>query len=237
MPFRVLALIPARSGSKGLRHKNVRKIAGKPLLLWAIELAQTSLGRDESRHVVVSTDAPRYARIALQAGASVPFLRPADLASDDARLIDVVHHALDVLQTDQHGFDAVLMLSPTTPLTQARDVRRALTLFRKYGGERSVVSVYAESIPDSWRFTCAHGTLVNVKKRVQKRQESPQRYVLNGAIYVASPTWLRKNGQFFVSGTTLGHAMPKSRSLDIENSDDLRIAAALIRLPLVGQPG
>jgi N-acylneuraminate cytidylyltransferase/CMP-N,N'-diacetyllegionaminic acid synthase len=226
MPKRVLALIAARAGSKGLRHKNVRRLAGKPLLMHAIDLARACGRRGEHWSTVVSTDSRSYARVARRAGATVPFLRPAHLATDEARLIDVVLHATDALAAQGSHFDVVVLLSATTPLTAVADVRGALSLFRRGRGV-SVVSVCEERSPDTWRFELRHGRLCGEARQVGRRQAHALRHVLNGAIYVATPGWLHEHRQFVVVGHTLAWPMPKRRSLDIEDATDLAVAACL----------
>lgn len=223
-----LILIAARQGSKGLRHKNIRKLGGTPLLVRAIELARKSLPHAT---VVVSTDSVRYAQMAKRAGALVPFLRPKALAKDNTRLIEVVLHALAALQTQGHQFDAVMLLSATTPFTLMKDVRAAARLFAK-NPAHAVVSVTPERTHPSWRFSLIRGYL-NVAERgssgrVRQRQTAAQNLVLNGAIYLATPAWLLRFRQFFVAKKTLPYVMPAARSLDIESLDDLRTAQRLV---------
>ncbi len=225
--LRILALIPARAGSQGLANKNLQRIGRRTLLAQAVTLALASRRRGEHWDVVVSTESHRYAVHARRAGAEVPFLRPARLASHRARLIDVVKHTLVTLSEAGRQYDAVLLLSATTPLTSVRDVRHALQLFRKRG--QAVVSVTKEQHPDNWRFALAHGQLISLagETRIGRRQESPPRYRLNGALYLASPAWLSENGQFVKSGRTTPLVLPKSRSLDIEDNLDLQIAKVM----------
>ena len=228
MSYRVLTIIPARAGSKGHQGKNNRQVGGKPLLVRAVELAQSSQGAGEEWQIVVSTDSPRYANLAREAGALVPGLRPKSLATDTARLTEVIAHTLNGQEDPTRPFDAVLMLSPTTPLTQAQDVRKALKLFREAGGP-SLISVVEERIPNTWRFTLQEGVLEQVQGGViQPRQKTAPQYRLNGAIYVASPQWLRQRGQFFHHGESIPLIMPASRSLDIESPDDLKWVRILI---------
>lgn len=231
---RVLALIAARSGSKGLRHKNLRRIAGTPLLVHAIHLALASARRGEVWSVVVSTDSAHYARIARRAGAQVPSLRPAALAADGSRLIDAVLHTLEEIEDAAHPFDAVVLLSATTPLTRPQDVRAALRLFAT-APHPSVASVTRDPIAPSWRFM-QRGAIVDRTPRrhhVGRRQEADGKrggdpVYLNGALYVASPAWLRRHRQFVRAGQTAGLNMPAERSVDIETHQDLAWAAWLM---------
>lgn len=217
----ILAVIPARKGSKGLRHKNLRKVGGVPLLVHAIALAHASARRGEKWSNIVSTDSAHYARLARRAGAIVPGLRPRELATDTARVIDTVLFVLrNHLQTG-NPVDAVVMLSATTPLTQPRDVRRALRLFEANRGA-SVVSVTAHGVPESWCFDLVNGRLhARSSQRVDRRQTAGAPWVLNGAVYVAQPRWLVRYRRFLVSGKTAALAMPKERSVDIEDRWDL----------------
>ena len=228
MSYRVLTIIPARAGSRGLRGKNIRQVGGKPLLVRAIELARSAQRRGEEWQIVVSTDSPRYASLARAAGATVPGLRPRCLATDSARLTEVIAHTLSVQEDPKRPFDAVLMLTPTTPLTQAQDVRRALKLFRQARGP-SVISVMEERIPNTWRFTLQGGVLEQVQGGIiQHRQKTALQYRLNGAIYLATPQWLRQGGQFFKDGASIPLIMPASRSMDIESPADLKWVRTLI---------
>ena len=232
MPLRILTVIPARAGSRRLRHKNVRKLDGIPLLVRAITLAQESQRRGEQWRVVVTTDSPRYAQLARQAGAEAPFLRPATLAGTEHRLIDAVLHAHDQLTDPALPFDAVIMVTPTTPLTTPGDLRRVIRTFKE-GGGRSVVTVAPDPYAASWRFHLApEGHLQRSGSRrhhVGRSQEDPDRVVLNGAAYMATPDWLRRYGQFVRAGRTLAVTMPRERSVDIEDLQDLRWAEFLLR--------
>jgi CMP-N,N'-diacetyllegionaminic acid synthase len=225
--MRVLALIAARRGSKGLRDKNIRVVGRAPLLARAVLLARRSRRRGEEWTVVVSTDSPRYAAIARAAGAEIPFLRPAKLARDTAELRHVVLHALDELARQGRTFDVVVLLSATTPLTTSADVRAALGRWRRRGG--SVISVTPDLVPAEWRLKRRGTKLVSeAGGLIGRRLQRPQHYQVNGAIYIAAPKWLRRYQRFFVSGRTHAHIMPPERGLDIETAQHLRIARALV---------
>ncbi|MBN1962613.1 MAG: acylneuraminate cytidylyltransferase family protein [Deltaproteobacteria bacterium] len=226
MSLKILTLIPARSGSKGLRHKNVQQVGGLTLLERTIKLAQESIRHREQWSIVVSTDSPGYAKIACLAGAEVPFLRPPFLANDTARLTKVIAHALMYMQNQKRPFDMVIMLSPTTPLTLPKDVRAAINLYKKH--QSAVISVTTDRTAPSWRFTINNGQLLApARRRIVHRQEEPKSYVLNGAIYIASPQWLKRHKQFYATSAR-ALIMPPERSLDIENKHDLNIAQLLI---------
>ncbi|OGQ77686.1 MAG: hypothetical protein A2289_06375 [Deltaproteobacteria bacterium RIFOXYA12_FULL_58_15] len=221
MAFRILALIPARSGSRGLRHKNVQKVGGIPMLQRAVSLALQSQRRGESWHVMVSTDSRAYADLAKKAGADVPWLRPKRLSSSGARLIDVVLYTLEWQERRGHTYDAVAMLSAATPLTAIRDLRKAIRMHRRQGD--AVISVTKSKIPDPWRFGLEGGRLTATAQnhRIDRRQVSPDRYQLNGAIYIATPAWLNKHRQFFVPNKSIALVMPDGRSVDVDSKLDL----------------
>jgi CMP-N-acetylneuraminic acid synthetase len=172
----LLALIPARGGSKGIPRKNIRPFFGKPLLQWSIDVALAAPSVDR---VVVSTDDPEIAEVACAGGAEVPFLRPSELASDNAPGIAPVLHALEQLPdvTD------VLMLQPTSPLRVVEDVE-AIVALRREAGRQAAVSVSESSKHPAWMFSLSPQyelqTLMNVPDATC-RQQLPLVYALNGA--------------------------------------------------------
>src|SRR5690554_6446866 len=146
---RILALIPARGGSKGLPRKNLRLLGGKPLIAWTIEEAVKSGCFAE---VAVSTDDNEIAAAAKDYGARVPFLRPAELARDDTKGIEVVLHAMDWYETNEWAFDLLMLLQPTSPLRTAEDIRAALGVFSEKQAA-AVVSVCPCEYPPVWANT------------------------------------------------------------------------------------
>lgn len=218
----LLGLIPARGGSKGIPHKNVRPIAGKPLIGWTIETALTSAVFDR---VVVSTDDPEIADVALVHGAEVPFLRPAELATDDASGILPILHAIDQLP----GFDAVVLLQPTSPLRSADDIKAVVDLARS----RNAASVVSVSEPDAhpqWTFRIDGDGLLapwEAREAVTRRQDLEPAFALNGAIYYTECELLRATGVLVGPGT-IGYPMPTERSIDIDTPLDWRIAELLL---------
>jgi CMP-N-acetylneuraminic acid synthetase len=182
----------------------------------AVALAHGSVRSREIWRIVVSTESDSYARLARRAGAEV-VTRPQRLATSGARLADVILHALDRCGPE---FDAVLMLSAATPLTEPRDVRRAVALVKKHGG--SAVSVTREAFPTSWRFSVDRGCLVVPRgTRVGRRQQAALQYRLNGAVFMTSPARLRRYGQFVAPRDTRAVIMPRERSVDVEDKFDL----------------
>ena len=217
-----LALIPARGGSKGIPRKNIRLIAGKPLIAWTIEAALRSGLLDA---VVVTTDDPEIAEVARRAGAQVPFLRPAALAQDDSPGIAPVLHALDMLP----GYDAVLLLQPTSPLRSTDDIDACLSLAQTRHA-MSVVSVTEPENHPDWTYRLDADqrlTRLSGEAPAARRQDLPQVVSLNGALYYARTDWLRQ-GQRLVAPETLAYLMPRMRSIDIDTMLDWQLAELLL---------
>jgi len=224
--LRVLAVIPARGGSKGLPGKNIMQLAGKPLIAWTIEAALESRLVDR---VVVSTDSEDIAAVALEHGAEVPFRRPAELAGDHARSFGVLLHAIDWHQQQGHSFDLVVCLQPTSPLRNSEDIDRAIELYGERGAD-AVISVCETDHHPWWSNTLPEdGNMAGFLRPEAlncNRQELPAFYRLNGAIYLASPHYLKENGSFY-GEDTFAYAMPKARSVDIDDHLDLQLAEVL----------
>ncbi|EMK10350.1 MULTISPECIES: cytidylyltransferase domain-containing protein [Leptospira] len=219
---KILGLIPARGGSKGILRKNIKLIAGKPLIVWTIEAAL------KSKHltsIVVSTDDPEIAEIAEQSGASVPFLRPAELATDYSSGIDPVLHALDNLP----GFDYVMLLQPTSPLRTSVDIDDCVE-FAISKNANSVVSVCEAQENPFWMFRLGDSfkmtKLLNVED-VARRQDSPKVFTLNGSIYLSEVNYFREKKKF-ITEDTLAYLMNKESSIDIDDMMDWKLAEILL---------
>ena len=222
----ILFLIPARGGSKGFPGKNFARLSGIPLVGRTARVArQAASALGPGCRVVCSTDDSAIAEAASTWGAEVPFLRPAGLATDEARTMDVVSHALDVLDST---FDAVVLLQPTSPLTEAEDILGAIRLHLETGAP--VVSVCAAAHPVEWFYRMEDdGCLRPVlpAKNAHQRQTVGVAYRPNGAVYVASPETLRQAGSF-MTGSTRGFVMPANRSVDVDAPIDLTVARAIL---------
>lgn len=213
----VLAVIPARAGSKGLPGKNIVDFHGRPLIQWSISAALESGCCDT---VLVTTDSQEIADIAVAAGAIAPWLRPKHLADDRASTTAVVLHALE-----QTPADVVVVLQPTSPLRTAEDISACVSLYCKEG--KPVVSVCPAK---PWLFCkAADGTLAPVVEFATQRQEAE--YVSpNGAVYVFSARFLR-SGESWWSVGALPYVMPPERSVDIDTPYDLAVARAVFNAP------
>lgn len=223
----ILALIPARGGSRGLPGKNMRPFCGKPLIAWSIEQALASNYIDK---VIVSTDSAKIALIARRYGAEVPFMRPKALATDSAKSIDVIMHALNWLEKyDNQKYDLLMLLQPTSPLRTTGDINEALKLFAGKKAE-AVVSIceaehnplWANTLPKNMRMK----GFLNHRIINKNRQELPEFYRLNGAIYLAYPEYLKRRKSFF-GDSTYAYIMPKENSVDIDNELDFKLAELL----------
>ena len=223
---KILALIPARGGSKGVPCKNMKEIAGKPLIIWTIEEALKSQYLDK---VVVSTDSKEIASISRKAGAKVPFIRPQKLASDSARGIDVVLHAINWHETQGENFDLLLLLQPTSPLRIVKDIENAIRLlFTKQA--KAIVSVCENEHPPYWSNTLPENhSMKNFIdfKAIKNRQELPTFYRLNGAIYLSDIQYLKENKGFW-GEDTFAYIMPKERSVDIDSLLDFKLCELLL---------
>ena len=230
MPLDILALVPARGGSKGVPRKNIRPLAGKPLIAWSIEAAARS--RCVTR-TLLSTDDPEIAAAGRQCGAEAPFLRPEELALDATPQLAVVEHALEWLRSHEGGYvpDYVLLLQPTSPLRTSADIDAAVELARCRKAEAVVSVCPADPHP---RWCCKiSGTGVltpylESEDMPDCRQDLPPAFALNGAIYLVTPGRLRQEQSFVPQGAQ-AYIMPPERSLDIDTAWDFRLAELILR--------
>ncbi len=214
----VLAIIPARGGSKGVPRKNIREVGGKPLIAWTIEEAQKSKHIDR---LILSSDDTEIIEVAKRWGCEVPFVRPAELAQDETPGIAPVLHALDVLP----DFELVVLLQITSPLRSVADIDGCIEQCIASNANACVTVSEAEQSP-YWMYTLGEGgamqALIPAAQSFARRQDLPRAYLLNGAVYAAKSAWLRQHKTFF-STETLGFVMPQERSLDIDTEIDLQI--------------
>jgi N-acylneuraminate cytidylyltransferase len=210
----VIAVIPARGGSKGLPGKNIISVGGKPLLAWTIEAAQKARYIDR---LILSSDDEAIIAVALEHGCEVPFRRDPRLAADDSPSIDVVLDALSRCP----GYDWVVLLQPTSPLRSAEDIDRALQRCVALEAPACVSVCEAEQSP-YWMYTLEAGDRLSplLRTSATRRQDLPTAYVLNGATYVADTAWLA-NSRSFLTSETIAYEMPSERSIDIDTDADL----------------
>lgn len=212
----VLAVIPARGGSKGLPRKNILKVGGKTLLQYTFEQAEQSEYIDR---IILSSDDEEIIRTAKKLGCEVPFKRPDDLSTDTSGTMPVVFHALDELTEE---YDFVIVLQVTSPLRSSDDIDNCIELCERKKAP-SCLSVVANDKPLEWIFTLSNDDKIipiTDSKIPARRQDATEIYSVNGAIAVAKVDWLRLQDHF-LTDETIAYEMPKSRSLDIDSEDDL----------------
>jgi CMP-N,N'-diacetyllegionaminic acid synthase len=229
----VLGLVPARAGSKGVPGKNLRLVGGKPLIAWTLEAAAACPGLDA---VVVSTDSPEIAGVAATWGAEVPFLRPAEHASDTASSLSVIEHALSWLATEGRTYAYLVLLEPTSPLREPSDIASALALLEH---APAVVSVCrAETVhpafmylrtDDGYLKPFLSGTAGGVR-----RQDIAAVYYLDGTIY-ASRTDVLLAERTFYHARTAAYEVPKWKAPEIDDEVDLLIVEAIMRHRGIGE--
>jgi CMP-N,N'-diacetyllegionaminic acid synthase len=219
----ILAIITARGGSKGVLRKNLREIAGKPLIAWTIEAGRQSHYIDR---LILSSEDPEVISMARSWSCEVPFVRPAELAGDETPGIDPVLHALKVLP---ERYDYVVLLQPTSPMRLAEDIDGCVETCLDHQAPACVTVTEVDQSP-FWMYrldTSRHlGPFIDQKNIPGRRQDLPPVYVLNGAVYVAQTAWLQQR-RTFLAAETVAHIMPRERSLDVDTELDLKICASL----------
>jgi len=222
----MIAIIPARGGSKGLPGKNIKMLNGKPLIAYAIEAAQKSKYID---YVFVSTDSEEITEIAKQYGAQVPYLRPAELASDTALAVDNYIYNVNRLENDLgRTIDAFVVLQPTSPLRTSEDVDGAIELFMQKEAD-SVISYTPEAHPVRWhKYLSEDGRFENIfDDNILNRQDNRVSYYPNGAVYVFRTAMIQDRKYY--TDKSYAYVMPRSRSVDIDFIEDFEYAEFLLK--------
>jgi len=227
----VLAIVPARGGSKGLPGKNKRILHGKPLVAWPIGTAIQASGVDK---VLCSTDDPEISDIASAYGADVPFLRPDRLASDTASSIDVILHAVDYLASAGENYDYIVLLEPTSPLTSSADVDTALArLHARRADADSIVGISkVESTHPEYDVRLAADGRISPYmapdfKSLKRRQEIEPLHFLEGSLYISCTAALQRERSFY-HGRTLGYEVPRWKSIEIDELLDFLLVETLL---------
>lgn len=222
--YSFLGIIPARGGSKAVPRKNLRNIAGKPLIAWTIEEAQKSKYIDR---LIISSEDEEIISTAKSRGCEAPFVRPGKLAQDDTPGIEPVLHALKMLP----GYDYIVLLQPTSPLRNVQDIDGCIEKCINLHANGCVTVTEPEKSP-YWMYSLENDDrlfpLLDNENIITRRQELPKVYVLNGAVYVLKSDWLLKN-KTFITTETVGYRMPKERSLDVDTELDLTIFELLLK--------
>jgi CMP-N,N'-diacetyllegionaminic acid synthase len=225
--MRILALITARGGSKRLLGKNIRLLGGKPLIVWSIAVAKNI---PEICDILVSTDDPAIATICREAGAYVPWLRPAELATDTASTVDVALHALDWYVAENGVVDGILLLQPTSPFRTKATVQRGIELFDNYA-HQPVLGVSPTHAHPMWTLKMAGDYLVPYMKEHglgTRSQDLPPAYVVNGSFYLITPADIRACHSFLGSKTIPLLIESPEEALDIDTEWDFKLAELYI---------
>jgi len=221
---KVLGVIPARGGSKGVPRKNIREVAGKPLIAYTIEAALKSV----VERVVVSTDDPEIARVAKECGAEVPFIRPAELARDEVVTEPVIMHAVQFVE--EHGYrpDIVAQLFPTNPLRTAGDIDLTIEKLIETGAD-AVITVNAVIEHPNWMVKLDGDRVKRIStKPIGQHQDQEELYFFNGAL-IATKRDVLMEGRDIFSKDCRAIIIKRDRAVDINTELDLIIAEALLR--------
>lgn len=227
MEEKILAIIPARSGSKGLKDKNIKDLNGKPLIAHTIEVAKKSNLFSE---IIVSTDSERYAEISREYGAIVPFLRSEELSSDAVSSTDVILDVLKKMEDLGKKYDSFILLQPTSPLRTIKDLQGAYKLYQEKGAN-AVISVCEMEHSPLWSNTLPENLSLDnflKKENDDNRQRLPIYYRLNGAIYISNVKYFTKYKDFYCKDS-YAYIMSKENSIDIDDELDFNIAKYLIK--------
>ena len=226
----VIAIVPARAGSKGLPGKNIRELCGKPVIGWTIEAGLASEYIDE---VVVSTDSEEIAGIARKFGATTPFIRPPEIATDDATSFEVIKHVLEYFKDELNtSFDYTVLLEPTSPLRDSLDIDRALEELIESSHAVSIVGiaktegqnpVFLVKLSENASIIGFMGGAI----RTVRRQEIEDVYFFEGSIYISETLALLERKTFYHE-EAIGFLVPKWKSLEIDDEDDFVMVEALM---------
>ena len=223
---KILALIPARGGSKGIKNKNIFPLNGYPLISYSIKASLKSKFIDET---IVSTDDYEIAEVSKKYGADVPFMRPVELASDTSKTVDAVIHAIKTLESQKKYFDVLVLLQPTQPLRISEDIDKAIEKFFENDMTGLVSISQVEEHPLLMRTINTEGKLSSLlnKNSTCRRQDMENFYIVNGCIYINKISEISSDTSF--NDNSIGFLMPSSRSIDIDEVKDIRLAEYYIK--------
>lgn len=223
---RVLAIIPARGGSKGIPRKNLLEIGGKPLIAYSIQCAKQI---ERINSVVVSTDDSEIAEVAIKYGARIPVLRPKELADDHAKTIDAVEHMLEFLESCGEVYDTVVLLQPTQPFRSLNDVERALNFFEANNSQGVLTVSRVQEHPLLMRYMTNEGYLSQLlsKESTVRRQDMEPVFRVNGAVYVNAREDYRRGVS--LNDNPLGVLSGEGASIDIDSWKDVEEAEFFLK--------
>lgn len=229
--LKILALIPARGGSKRLPGKNIKDLCGRPLIAWTIEAALNSKYLSK---VVVSTDCDDIARISKEYGTKVPFIRPEEISSDVATTQDVVLHCLDFFKLKDEVFTHVILLQPTSPLRRSEDIDGSIELLLKKAA-KAIYSVCEAEHSPLWSNTLpkdkSFDNFLRPEVNGKRSQDLPKYYRLNGSIYLVEVAELQKTNSLHSISPSYAYVMDRKSSVDIDEELDFVIAESILKKP------
>ena len=222
-----LAIIPAREGSKGIKNKNIKHLNGKPLIYYSIREAKKSKFIDKC---IVSTDSKKIKKVALGFGAEVPFLRPKRISTDKTSMYSVVEHAVEFIKKQNQSFDIIVILQPTSPLRKAEDIDKAIKKLITSKAD-SVVSVCVAEHSPYWMRIVQGGKVFPLikSKEFLRRQDLPEVYRINGAIYATKKEVLF-NQKRILGKNILAFIMPQDQSADIDTELDFKLTEIILKI-------
>lgn len=230
MKPKIIAIIPARGGSKGVPHKNIKPLLGKPLVLWTVEQAQKSRLIDT---LFVSTDDTEIARLCKKCGVEIPFLRPEEFARDDSPTLDAITHTLSSFEKAGKKFDIIVLLEPTSPLRKSRDIDNAISSFLNHSpdydalvsvGEIHLENPYAVKKIDN---NCVKKIPIGDDVFYQ-RQQMPKCYFPYGVIYISKIESLKKTGTFY-QDKTMPYIIERWQNYEIDDTYDFLCVEAILK--------
>lgn len=226
MKDKIIAIIPARSGSKGLVNKNIMKLNGKPMIAYTIEAAKKS---NIFETIMVSTDSLEYADIAKQYGADVPFLRENNLSNDDSKISDVIIDILGKYEKKGKRFDYFILLQPTSPLRDEQEILGAYEILKEKNAN-SIIGVCEVEHSPLWINSLNSSLSMNnfISDINKNRQELKKFYRINGAIYFSKVDYYKKYKNFY-ENKSFAYIMPKDKSVDIDTLLDFKFAEFLLK--------
>jgi len=220
----ILAIIPARGGSKGIPRKNIKELAGKPLIAWTIEEAKKSKYIDR---LILSSDDEEIITVAKEWGCEVPFVRPKELATDSSPSIDFVLHAINNIDKQ---FDYICLLQPTSPLRNVDDINNCILYCIDNNSNSCVTISEVEKHPYYMYELSKNNNLIKVLPNtgVLRRQDLPKIYEVNGSVYLNNVDFLKLN-KIFIDKSTNGYIIPKERAVDIDSDLDWKICELILK--------
>lgn len=223
---KILCIIPARGGSKRLPGKNIKPLLGKPLIAYAIAAAKSSKYVDR---VIVSTDDQSIADAARAAGAEVPFLRPAELATDTAPVLPAIQHAVAAAEQESGKADVVMLVQPTVPGVQTMDIDATIEKLIT-SGARSCITVCDINDRPEFMYRLKEGSMLEpyTQTPAGRTQDMEPLYRVNGAVYATVRAALMDEGKIIDSGSCASVVMPRERSTDIDTAFDFAVAEAAL---------